>query len=208
MTPAGLAVPGAIRRLVIVCDDAPHDDVVPLLSSGDVTRLRELRGVESAAFLAGRAALLQAAARLGAPPDELHLDATCPECGRSHGRPRLLGASDVHLSLSHAAGCAFAVAGRTAIGISASPLGNDGDGEAARRETAVRAVVKADGRGARVDPDRVRLVVGFAELDGVFYLLRSVRRRGCRVTVAQAISEASLRSLSPAARNALSGSPA
>src|SRR6185436_7278266 len=49
------------------------------------------RTVDQARFLAGRVvgkALL--AQRLGVEPGEVVLDSTCPECGRPHGKPRVV----------------------------------------------------------------------------------------------------------------------
>ena len=145
------------------------------LAAGDAARLAEEPQAKHPRFLSGRAALLLAAARLtGADPADLAVEARCPDCGRSHGRPTVTGAPrPVHVSLAHAGGQAFAVASAVSVGIDAEPV----ELPAARRAavasavrdlapppagvdplvhwTRIEAVLKADGRGLRVDPGQV-----------------------------------------------------
>ncbi|WP_348787719.1 hypothetical protein [Leifsonia sp. NPDC080035] len=192
--------------LVVRSHEAATSAVLTRLSEADRTRLAGLSGNAAAAFLAGRDALLAAAD--AAAPDgrgigDARIDATCPDCGGSHGRPYLLGRPDIHLSLTHAAGFAFAVVAAGPVGIDAEPLDTDparvaaaafltpGHGDALRRWTAIEAVLKADGRGLRVDPAAVRIEAGSAVLDGTRYRVRSRRLHGCLVTTAQALSAGS-----------------
>lgn len=187
-----------MRGFVVVrYDDSGAERVIPRLSAGDRARLAGLtRGSERARFLAGRSALLRAAAAAG--ERGITVDATCPDCGAAHGRPRALDAQrPLFLALAHATGAAFATADHVPVGIDAEPLTTSperraaiddlapGRGDPLRRWTAVEAVLKADGRGLRVSPDAVRLGRARAELDGRRYRLRSVRTDGCLVTVAR-----------------------
>lgn len=58
------------------------------------------------------------AVHLGVPPDQIKLDRTCPDCGRPHGRPRLLDGGGPAFSVSHSGdlvGVAFA--DTTAVGL-------------------------------------------------------------------------------------------
>lgn len=171
------------------------------LSEGDLARLsslhHDLDGL--AAFVAGRAALQRALSDAG--DAEARIDATCPDCGLSHGRPRVVGGSRrLYVSASHAAGQAFAVAGRHPIGIDAEAMDDlrarsgaidelaPGRGDPGRRWTAVEAVLKADGRGLRRDPGAVRVGRLSARLDGRRYTLRTTRAGDCLVTVATGLS--------------------
>jgi phosphopantetheinyl transferase len=182
---------------VVVPHDAPHHGVERRLSPGDSDRLAALRHQPArlARFLAGRAALLRAAAELG--EEHIMVEARCFECGVSHGRPTAAGAgTPLHLGLAHAGGLAFAVAARAPVGIDAEPVDTPpgrmvaigdiapGHGDLLRRWTTIEAVLKADGRGLRVAPSAVHVGVGRATLDGRRYRLRSLRAEGCRVTVA------------------------
>ncbi|ANF30685.1 hypothetical protein A0130_02460 [Leifsonia xyli] len=180
---------------VVVPYGAAADDIAGRLSGGDRRRLDGLRddGVRRR-FLAGRAALFAAAADAGEP--RIQIEASCPDCGLSHGRPTVAGSS-LHLALAHAGGRAFAVASRVPVGIDAEPADvpeerraaiddlAPGRGDPLRRWTAVEAVLKADGRGLRVVPDAVRLGFRGAALDGRRYRLRPVREPGFVVTIAE-----------------------
>ncbi len=53
-------------------------------------------------FLTGRVLARSAVARwLGTEPATIRFDATCEDCGKPHGRPRVVGHDEVALSLSH-----------------------------------------------------------------------------------------------------------
>ena len=110
------------------------------------------------------------------------ITATCPDCGGTHGRPTILGRPDLHVSLARTPG--FVVAGVSAagpIGIDAELLAGSPERAAAvgaltgiqslRHWTRVEAVLKADGRGLRVDPALVRVDGEFATLEGQRYRL-------------------------------------
>jgi len=94
----------------------------------------------------------------------------CPRCGGDHGRIRVSG-SDAAVSVSYAGGwAAVAVAeGRRRVGIDVVPADARGldrvlPGADARAWARVEAVLKADGRGLDVDPTRVRVRDGAAEV--------------------------------------------
>lgn len=183
--------------LVVVPYTADVGDVFDRLSEGDRARLRGLSDHDARRrLLAGRAALLQAAARAGEPG--IHIDARCPDCGLSHGRPTVEGAAAaLHLALAHAGGRAFATASRHPIGIDAEPQDTSaerraaidalapGRGDPVRRWTAIEAVLKADGRGLRVAPDAVRFRFRSARLGADRYRVRSLSAGGCVVAIAE-----------------------
>ena len=125
------------------------------------------------AFLAGRLVLRSLAGELlDLPPAAVDLVAVCPDCGGPHGRPAIPG-SALRLSLSRGAGVVVAAASWGAeVGVDVEPIDVSPErlaaigsvtGEASVLHwTRVEAVLKADGRGLRVDPARVSLV----EIDG------------------------------------------
>lgn len=95
----------------------------------------------------------------------------CPQCGGPHG-PVRIGDADVRLSVAYAAGFAIVcvATGAASVGIDAEPehderrdaAGMTGivrpDVRASVREwTRIEAVLKADGRGLRVDPAAVTI---------------------------------------------------
>lgn len=178
-------------------DAALVTSVASRLSTGDRDRLSSLHADLDglAAFVAGRSALQLALDQAGA--DGAAIDATCPDCGLSHGRPVVAGARRPwFVSLSHAGGRAFAVASRRPVGIDAETLDElrrradaiddlaPGGGDPGRRWTAVEAVLKAEGSGLRRDPDAVRVARLSARLDGCRYALRTAQVDDCLVTVA------------------------
>lgn len=116
-------------------------------------------------FRLGRALLRETAARLTSQPaDEIVITAICPDCGGNHGKPTTsLG---IFVSLSRCAGAIVAVASRVGpIGVDVEPVDGAAGREGAiraltghasvRHWTHVEAVLKADGRGLRVDPSLV-----------------------------------------------------
>ncbi|MWB98714.1 hypothetical protein [Agromyces seonyuensis] len=131
-------------------------------------------------FDAGRAAAREALHRLtGRDAEEFRIEARCPDCGGPHGRPLVVGEPGLHVSITHADGRAVAVAARVPVGVDAEPVTTNVDRLAAAaslldqsaRElppleawTAAEAVLKADGRGLRVDPSAVRFEDGGASI--------------------------------------------
>jgi 4'-phosphopantetheinyl transferase len=126
---------------------------------------------------AGRALLRRLAAeQLGIAPEDVPLVQRCPDCGGPHGRPMIDG-SELRVSLARCELGAVAVAAWGAdIGVDVEPLVQSAERLAAIREVAggdgiahwtrVEAVLKADGRGLRVDPRRVRVSGAAAWVDG------------------------------------------
>jgi 4'-phosphopantetheinyl transferase len=153
---------------------------------------------------AGRLLLRElAASELGIAPDDVPLVQRCPDCGGPHGRPVIEG-SDLQVSLSRCALGAVAVAawGR-AIGVDIEPrelpaeqrlaIRTVAGGEGVGHWTAVEAVLKADGRGLRVDPSRVRVegAIAWIEDETARYELDEPEAApGVRVTVATAAAAA------------------
>lgn len=116
----------------------------------------------------GRALLRRLAAeQLGIAPEDVPLEQRCPDCGGPHGRPVIVG-SELRVSLSRCAGGAVAVgAWGRAIGVDVEPrelpaarsdaIRTVAGGAGVAHWTRVEAVLKADGRGLRVDPRTVRI---------------------------------------------------
>ncbi|QAY72545.1 hypothetical protein ET445_03490 [Agromyces protaetiae] len=181
------------------------------LAPGDAARLAEEPVAKHPRFLSGRAALMLAASRFAgvdpSDPVDLRIDARCPDCGRSHGRPTVTGAPrPVFVSLAHAGGRAFAVASAVPVGIDTEPVDVPAERRAAVASavrdlapppvgvdplahwTRIEAVLKADGRGLRVDPGRVVFKGRGARIDGgeQLYRVRTRRRGGFIVSVAHA----------------------
>jgi len=115
-------------------------------------------------FLVGRILLREAASVVsGIAAEALTVEARCPDCGGPHGAPGIRGAS-VFVSLAHCASMVVAVASvRGPVGVDVEELTEasparlaaiealTGD-ESLRRWTRTEAILKADGRGLRVDP--------------------------------------------------------
>jgi len=116
-------------------------------------------------FLQGRLMLRDLAAELGEP--RAVIDAICSDCGGPHGAP-VVRDSELRVTLSRCAE-AVVVAGMRgrAIGIDVELAGADAAGVGSiARWTSVEAVLKADGRGLRVDPDAVTIDGDIAEISG------------------------------------------
>ncbi|BDZ65306.1 hypothetical protein GCM10025877_22440 [Agromyces mangrovi Wang et al. 2018] len=182
-------------------DDGPG--ILDRLGASDRRRVDAATAAQRARFLAGRRAALTAASRLArVPAGAFTIDAACPRCGGTHGRPTVTGPGrPVHVSIAHAAGRAFAVAAFSPVGIDAEPLDTPsprldaaraltggGRGDPLARWTRVEAVLKADGRGLEVDPAEVRFGLRGARIDstGTRYRVRTIRREGCVVATAVA----------------------
>ncbi|WP_210417094.1 4'-phosphopantetheinyl transferase superfamily protein [Citricoccus sp. SGAir0253] len=86
---------------------AAHAGLLPVLSPLERRRIESLdRPADRARSLVAAALLRVAVAEhLGQSPAEVAVDRTCPECGRPHGAPRILGAGPTppvpHVSVSH-----------------------------------------------------------------------------------------------------------
>ncbi|MFF1877835.1 4'-phosphopantetheinyl transferase family protein [Leifsonia sp. NPDC058230] len=125
---------------------------------------------------AGHAALSDLVADLaGVESSEVVIESRCPDCGGPHGRPVVMApdaAVGIRVSLAYAGDVVVAAARRGgAIGVDAelrdrAHTGHDerraiqalapGDGDPLIRWTRIEAVLKADGRGLRVEPGLVR----------------------------------------------------
>jgi 4'-phosphopantetheinyl transferase len=155
---------------LVVADRVHVDEIAERLGPSDRARLDGTRDPERERFLVGRSAILVAVSRLvGEPVDALTVDAVCTECGGHHGAPVVFGArTTVHVSLAHGSGRAFAVAAYHPIGVDAEPRSTPAPRLTAIRDvtggrgpdplgrwTAIEAILKADGRGLRVDPRQV-----------------------------------------------------
>lgn len=89
----------------------------------------------------------------------------CPRCGGEHGRIRVSGV-DAAVSVSYAGGWAVVAmaGGERRLGVDAVAAGAAGlervlpDSSDARDWARVEAVLKADGRGLRVDPRSVEVI--------------------------------------------------
>ena len=146
-------------------------------------------------FLTGRMLLRELAAELtGHDLGRDPVTAACPDCGREHGQPRIDG---IHVSLSHAGERTVAVAHPDrSIGVDVERREVSPERLAAIREiaggiglehwTRVEAVVKADGRGLRIDPRRVEIVGERAMLDGRFYELIDASDSDAEISIALA----------------------
>ena len=128
-------------------------------------------------FLLGRLLLRRLAGELiGVEPAAVGLVAVCPDCGGHHGKPVIPG-SALHVSLSHSAVAVVAAASwDAAVGVDIERLDQSADvltaigsvagEESLARWTRVEAVLKADGRGLRVDPALVSFDGDLASIAG------------------------------------------
>jgi 4'-phosphopantetheinyl transferase len=180
---------------------------------GDAERVRAA-GIADAArrdrFLLGRMLLRDLAAVAGGLlREEVRVTAVCARCGAEHGRPALRwpDAAGPPPSVS-VASCPILVVAALAppgvpVGVDVEPRRASPDREPARRadlatvlggpsRSAVRrwvraeAVLKADGRGLRVDPGSVIVRTRLARIGGEPTPYRLIDRRiaGCLVSVA------------------------
>lgn len=154
------------------------------LSDAERARFSRLPPSRAIRFLAGRMLLRELVAQeADVPTGSVRFSARCPDCREEHGRPVVIAparATGFRVSLSHAGGLVLAaVAPRRAVGVDAEPWdtaperldairaltdvpaqvsGEDGLLSALRHWTRVEAVLKADGRGLRVDPAAVQVL--------------------------------------------------
>lgn len=158
----------------------------------DEARFAELAPPRTQPFLLGRRLLRE---MTGAHEVTAH----CADCSGPHGRPMIAGWFS---SVTHAAGVTVVAASRSgALGVDAEPVRAGEDRIAAIRElttdapdeasavlrhwTRVEAVLKADGRGLRVDPREVVVDGMFAVLETRRYALLAHEVPGLVVTTAQ-----------------------
>ena len=149
-------------------------------------------------YLAGRMLLRTLAGELTATArPAVRLEATCPDCGGPHGQPVIVG-SDLRLSLSHGDGVVVAAAAwGSAVGVDTESMDASAErlaaierlmGEASVQHwMRVEAVLKADGRGLRVDPAEVTIAgdEGWVRDSARRYEVRDVDlAEGVRVSVA------------------------
>lgn len=149
----------------------------------DTTRAAGLPGDQKTSFVQGRTLLHRLLGELQPGPVP-QLDATtCPHCGGPHGPVSVEGPAVV-VSLAHADGLVVAAVAATskvsALGVDAErdtveaterladlvKLIGGPPASALRRWTQIEAVLKADGRGLRVAPERVRIEDEAAQIEG------------------------------------------
>ena len=162
-----------------------------LLTPAEASRFESDR--ERERFLTGRMLLRELAAELtGLPLESITVTAACPDCGREHGQPRVDG---VFVSLSHAGGVTVAAASADApVGIDIEPrdapperlaaIHDVAGGDDLAHWTRVEAVLKADGRGLRVDPRAVGIHGSRATLGAASYTLTDAGDDDYVVTIA------------------------
>ncbi len=148
-------------------DDAAIRAAAAHLPASQARRARALTGARAAAFLTGRRLLARLAADL-VPGVALEIDTRCATCGEDHGRPLAVGAP-LALSVAYAGPLVVAAAAlqedARAVGVDVEREGGVADlGDLVPAGagglagwTRIEAVVKADGRGIRLDPGEVRI---------------------------------------------------
>ncbi len=156
-----------------------------ILTPYEFERCRALRPDAARAFLTGRRLLRELVASLAVvDPDDVSIEARCPVCGGRHGRPSVIAphaATPLQLSLAHTDSLVVVAATWDhAVGVDveradavrtaerdraiATVAGASGD-DALTHWTRVEAVLKADGRGLRVDPRTVRVTGAGASVE-------------------------------------------
>jgi 4'-phosphopantetheinyl transferase len=125
-------------------------------------------------------------------PSSVQIEARCQDCGGPHGQPRVLG-SRVRISIAHCPAAIVVVATHDrAIGadveVAAGPtsrvdaIGAVTGTASLEHWTQVEAVLKADGRGLRVDPRSVEITGQDARVVG-----RGIRYRLQRLELGPAL---------------------
>jgi len=143
----------------------PGLDSLATLSDAERRRFDATPAARQSTFLAGRVLLRGLVAELtGTAAADVQLTAVCPNCGGPHGRPVAPG-TGLHLSLTHGLDAVVAAASDRPVGIDlesaiapAPVLADIGSltGHASLLSwTRTEAILKADGRGLRVDPAHV-----------------------------------------------------
>ena len=133
-------------------------------------------------FLAGRLLLKALVTELTGEAAPV-IEQTCADCGGPHGRPTVAG---LWLSLSRCAVGVVAAAASVPVGIDVEPAGSDAvAGMSLAEWTRTEAVLKADGRGLRVDPGEVMFTGSTATLGGSRYVVQDLTLdAGLQVSVA------------------------
>ncbi|WP_223692830.1 4'-phosphopantetheinyl transferase family protein [Leifsonia poae] len=164
--------------------------------------------------LSGRPVLRELVSELcGVPVSSVLIQARCPDCGGAHGRPVVMApaaATRIRVSLSHVGDTVVAAASLDrAVGVDAEPAdaatdperttaiehvsGREGADPLARW-TSIEAVLKADGRGLRVDPsavtfgrsvDGVRMLARLPDSDRVYEVWEAAADPELRISVAR-----------------------
>jgi len=111
------------------------------------------------------------------------ITAVCPSCGGPHGRP-LTSAGQA--SIAHADGVTLVALGEHPLGVDLERSDAQPPGTTAQRWTEIEAVLKADGRGLEVAPERIRFTERRAVLDGTVYELEQLAIDGFVATLATA----------------------
>ena len=220
MTPGTAAIDGGVRLAWASPDEFDRGRALHLLGSAE--RARAVRTANVGLrdrFLLGRMLLRDLAAEAGGIPAEaVEVTAVCERCGAEHGRPRLRWADAQAppptaslASCAHLVVAAIAPTG-VAVGVDVEPARVPRGADAARRRAIVEliggtprmavrrwvraeAVLKADGRGLRVEPGQVAFSEARGARDGVtahvpdaptVYDLADRRIEGCLVSLAVA----------------------
>jgi 4'-phosphopantetheinyl transferase len=178
---------GSVRCQVWIAELASHrDEYRALLDEVELERLRRYPMVADRHRFTVAAALLRTVAgrHLQVPPAELSIDRACPQCDRQHGKPRIRGVRDLHVSVSHSADLIAValtraapigvdlelVADRDYLGLARTFLASqetvDGPDSFYALWTRKEAIVKATGDGLRMPLPEV-VVTGAGEPAGV-----------------------------------------
>ncbi len=173
----------ALRWARPALSDVERVSGLRLLSSLESKRYEGIVQQQSRdSFLVGRILLRSLAGDLlGIAPQKVALSADCPDCSKPHGRPVIDGVN-LHVSLSRCDVAVVAVANwGAAIGVDVEPrsvsrqreraIGSLTGNPTVAQWTGVEAVLKADGRGLRVDPSGVVIEGHRANLEGSSYWL-------------------------------------
>ena len=176
-----------VRFARLPLSSADRRRALDLVSPAEAERYRR---TGSDGFLLGRLLLHDLVAQLTAGPTRI--TARCVDCGEEHGPPQVDG---LFLSVAHADDVAVVAAASTAVGVDIEREDAEVPAEFAADAagwTRLEAVLKADGRGFRVEPRGASLGLGSTSFDGVDYLLTQVDDvPGYVISVAQAASASS-----------------
>ncbi len=120
---ADIASPGAVYAVFSSATVLTEFNGVAFTDT-EFERADRLHGQTRADFFAGHQLVRHCVARLtGSRPAEVVLEQSCDVCGRpGHGRPRIAGRPELHLSLAHSRGVVAAAAGWSPLGIDLEAL--------------------------------------------------------------------------------------